>query len=84
MGFSRQEYWGGLPFPSPGDLPNTETDHASPVSPALTDGFFTNAPHGKPYIYTSVCKIDPGEGRPGSQETKSTPLVLEAHREAPR
>ena len=31
MGFSRQEYWSGLPFPSPGDLPNP----ASPVSPAL-------------------------------------------------
>jgi len=27
MGFSRQEYWDGLPFPSPGDLPNTRTDH---------------------------------------------------------
>ena len=32
MGFSRQEYWGGLPFPSPGDLPNPETE---PRSPAL-------------------------------------------------
>ena len=31
-GFSRQEYWSGLPFPSPGDLPNPETD---PRSPAL-------------------------------------------------
>ena len=27
MGFSRQEYWDGLPFPSPGDLPNTRTEH---------------------------------------------------------
>ena len=32
MGFSRQEYWSGLPFPSPGDLPNPETE---PRSPAL-------------------------------------------------
>ena len=32
MGFSRQEYWSGLPFPSPGDLPNSGID---PVSPAL-------------------------------------------------
>ena len=32
MGFSRQEYWSGLPFPSPGDLPNPEI---KPVSPAL-------------------------------------------------
>ena len=31
MGFSRQEYWSGLPFPSPGDLPNTEVEPGSPV-----------------------------------------------------
>ena len=35
MGFPRQEYWSGLPFPSPGDLPNPEVKHASPTSPAL-------------------------------------------------
>ena len=35
MGFSRQEYWSGLPFPPPGDLPNTGNDPASPVPPAL-------------------------------------------------
>ena len=38
MGFSRQEYWGGFPFPSPEDLPDPGTD---PLSPALADGFFT-------------------------------------------
>ena len=32
MGFPRQEYWSGLPFPPPGDLPNLGTE---PVSPAL-------------------------------------------------
>ena len=32
MGFSRQEYWGGLPFPSPGDLPNPGIEPGSPVS----------------------------------------------------
>ena len=32
MGFSKQEYWSGLPFPSPGDLPNPGTE---PRSPAL-------------------------------------------------
>ena len=31
MGFSRQEYWNGLPFPSPGDLPIPETEHSSPA-----------------------------------------------------
>ena len=37
MEFSRQEYWDGLPFLSPGDLP-------TPRSPALVGGFFTTAP----------------------------------------
>ena len=36
--FSRQEYWSGLPFPSPGDLPNARI---KPVSPALAGRFFT-------------------------------------------
>ena len=31
VGFSRQEYWSGLPFPSPGDLPNSGIEPASPV-----------------------------------------------------
>ena len=35
MGFSRQEYWSGLPFPSPGDLPNPGITPASLASPAL-------------------------------------------------
>ena len=34
MGFPRQEYWSGLPFPSPGDLPHPGVKPASPVSPA--------------------------------------------------
>ena len=35
MGFSRQEYWSGLPFPSPGDLPNQRIKPTSPASPIL-------------------------------------------------
>ena len=35
MGFSRQEYWSGLPFPTPGDLPNPGVKTASPVSPEI-------------------------------------------------
>ena len=46
MGFPRQEYWNGLPFPSPGDLPNSGIE---PRSPALqTDTLPSEAP-GKPY-----------------------------------
>ena len=44
MGFSRQEYWSGLPFPSPGDLPDPGIKPASPVSPALAGGFLTTEP----------------------------------------
>ena len=35
MGFPRQKYWGGLPFSSPGDLPNSGIKPVSPASPAL-------------------------------------------------
>ena len=40
-GFSRQEYWSGLPFPSPGELPNPGSEPASLMSPALACGFST-------------------------------------------
>ena len=40
VGFSRQEYWGGLPGPPPGDLPHPGMEPAPPVSPALAGGFF--------------------------------------------
>ena len=46
MGFSRQEYWSGLPFPSVGDLPDPGIE---PKSSALTGRFFTAAPPRKPY-----------------------------------
>ena len=45
MGFFGQEYWSGLPFPSPGDLPDPGIE---PASPAFTGGFFTTEPPGKP------------------------------------
>ena len=43
MGFSRQEYWSGLPFPSPGDLPDPGID---PGSPALEADSLTSEPQG--------------------------------------
>ena len=48
MGFSRQEHWGGLPFPPPGDLPQPKIEPDSPVSPALADRFFATVPPGNP------------------------------------
>ena len=41
MRFSRQEYWSGLPFPSPGDLPDPGMEAVSLMSPALAGRFFT-------------------------------------------
>ena len=43
MRFSRQEYWGGLPFPPPGNLPNPGIEPSSLMSPALAGGFFTTS-----------------------------------------
>ena len=51
MGFSRQEYWSGLPFPPPGNLADAGI---KPASPALAGGFFTTAPLRKPHIYFMV------------------------------
>ena len=48
MGFPRQDYWSGLPFPTPGDLPNPRTEPISLVSPALAGEFLTTASSGKP------------------------------------
>ena len=45
--FFRQEYWNGLPFPSPWDLPDPGIEL---VSPALAGGFFTTEPPGKPTV----------------------------------
>ena len=47
MGFSRQEYWSGLPFPSPGDLPHPGI---KPRSPALQADALTSEPPRKPKI----------------------------------
>ena len=47
MGFPKQEYWSGLPFPTPRDLPDPETKSASP---ALAGKFFTAEPQGSPTI----------------------------------
>ena len=53
MGFSRQEYWSGLPFPSPGDFPNPGI---KPGSPALQTDALLSEPLGKPYLY-SLLKV---------------------------
>ena len=43
MGFPREDYWNGVPFPPPGDLPSSGIEPTSLTSPALTGGFFTTS-----------------------------------------
>ena len=53
IGFPREEYWSGLPFPSPGDLLNPGIELTSPI---LTDRFFRPEPSGKPSCYVAKSK----------------------------
>ena len=60
-GFSRQEYWIGLPCPPPGDHPNPGIEPTSLMSPALAGGFFTTEPPGKPVypnLFLDVWRLD--------------------------
>ena len=66
MGFFRQEYWSGLPFPSPGDLPIPGIKPTE--SPALAGGFFTTEPPGKPTLEFQKKNID--QGMEAHQEKK--------------
>ena len=47
MGFSRQEYWSGLPFPSPGDLPDPGIKPGSPALQAESLPSYEGSPHNK-------------------------------------
>ena len=55
MGFSRQEYWSGLPFPSPGDLPDPGIE---PRTPALRADPYQLSYKGRPMQYYSDIKKD--------------------------
>ena len=65
VGFSRQEYWSGLPCPSPGELPDPSIEHTSFTSPALAGRFFSTRVPGKQFYshfetitWASVCRLD--------------------------
>ena len=76
MGFSRQECWSGLPFPSPGDLPNPGIE---PRSPTLQADALPSEPPGKHYINNKqvflVAQI--GKRLPPMRETRVWPLGWE-------
>ena len=54
MGLSRQEYWSGLPFSSPGDLPDPEIKLLSPMSPILAGDSLPLSHLGNPWIHVGV------------------------------
>ena len=54
MGFSRQEYWSGLPCPPPGDLPCPGIEPESIMPPALAGGFFTTSATWEAHVSPSV------------------------------
>ena len=65
MGFSRQEYWSGLPCPLPGYLPNLGIKPVSLMFPALAGGFFTTSTtweaHLTSYTYLNLHCLNIGE-----------------------
>ena len=75
MGFSRQEYWSGLPFPSPGDFPDPGIE---PMSPALVGEFFTTEPPAKPkhLVLLFICGSRIGEVRLGYVQEQTWYLSL--------
>ena len=76
MGFSRQEYWSGLLFPSPEDLSDPGT---KPRSPALEADSLPSEPPGKPlkdstaYYFEKTC-MDPGPCFPSPENMYHTAL----------
>ena len=66
MGFSRQEYWSGLPFPPPGDLPDPGIEPQTPASPALAGQFFTTASPGRVALRRSLMVAQEPKETPGS------------------
>ena len=55
VGFSRQEYWNGLPFPTLGDRPDSGIEPLSPASPALSGRFFTSEAPIFPLLGGYIC-----------------------------
>ena len=76
MGFLRQEYWNGLPFLTPGDLPSSGIEPASFVSPALTGRFFTTAPPVKNLLWDFLT----GAGSQGGSRGLSSQKAPQNHR----
>ena len=57
LGFPRQEYWSGLPFPTPGDLPDPGIKPTSLETPALAGGFFTTSATWEAHVQPSELTV---------------------------
>ena len=78
MGLSRQEYWSGLPLPTPGDLPDPEIESESLASPSLAGGFFTTESHGKHHSWcTEVSLVQPYSNAINTIRFRVSPLQAE-------
>ena len=80
LGFSRQEYWRGLPFPSPGHLPYPGIKPTFPTSPALAGRFFTTSTiwEGQsPYTERERAELDPPCLSDVSVGVANTRLILQ-------
>ena len=78
MEFSRQEYWSGLPFPSPGDLPDSGIE---PGSPALQADALPSEPPGKPRVKNPPAMQEMwvqflGQEDPLEEVTATTPVFF--------
>ena len=71
MGFSRQEYWSGLPFPSPGDLPNPGIN---PWFPAFQADSLPSEPPGKPFLGISIYEIQRRQWHPTPYSCLENPM----------
>ena len=79
MGLSRQKYWSGLPFPSPGDLPDPGIE---PRSPTLQADALTSEPPGKQLLVNKHCQyyhLYPSPGDLPNPVIKSGSLALQAN-----
>ena len=83
MEFSRQEYWSGLPFPPPGDLPDPGIEPRSSASPTLAGGFFSAEPPGKQFItslgYPKGLDLESGTWEILAGDVTIQPSIIIAH-----
>ena len=76
MGFPRQEYWSGVSFPSPGDLPDSGIE---PKSSALLGGFFTPEPSGKASTSIGPLKTEKSPTKVTRQKSHNTNQTQTGH-----